>query len=126
MPFTCPNCHSSDHSLEIVTSIELPPDSLYDEITLQILECSCCLFSGLAIHQESRRGALDSEFTIHRGYRIKKDELINLKSMIQECPEPTNTHCKCKAHSMLGVQDSSGEWKGIKELDSGIRFDMKW
>jgi len=125
MPFTCPKCQSPDQTLNIVDSLELPPDSLYDEITLQILKCSKCSFSGIAIYEESRRGALDNEFTSHTAYQIEKENLTKIKDMIRRCPEPSNALCECKAHKVLGTQNSSGRWKGITGLNKRMKFEMK-
>ena len=60
MAFVCPECHTSE-SLRITRSLELPPDSRSDEITLQIIRCSSCRFAGVAVYEESRRGRLDDE-----------------------------------------------------------------
>ena len=68
MPFRCPACHQP--SLEIVQSLELPADDQWDEIAVQELRCSgpACGFRGIAVYEESRRGALDSECVVHTGY----------------------------------------------------------
>ncbi len=68
MPFQCPEC--STKTLKITHKLELPPDSRSDEITLQIIECSGCGFGGIAVYEESRRGALDDDSFDHTGYRV--------------------------------------------------------
>jgi len=114
MPFLCPRC--STRSLDITSQIELPPDSRSDEITLQIVECSRCNFAGIAVYQESRRGALDSESIDHTGHHVSADDLKALKRTIRQCPKPGNRRCKCPAHSALSSQDASGRWNALKDV----------
>ena len=55
MSFACPECLTK--SLKITAKLELPPDSRSDEITVQVVACSRCGFAGVAVYEESRRGA---------------------------------------------------------------------
>jgi hypothetical protein len=123
MPFKCPQC-STPGSLAIVHRLELPPDSRSDEITLQIVQCSRCLFGGIAVYEESRRGALDSESFDHRGFRIDVASLSALKKAISQCPKPRNWRCKCATHRKLGRHDASGRWTGLDDVDIGQSFPM--
>ena len=70
MTFLCPSCSRPD--LNIIRRIELPPDDQWDEIAVQELACSAsgCGFKGIAVYEESRRGALDSECVVHTGYAM--------------------------------------------------------
>jgi len=83
MPFLCPSCNKP--SLEIVRSIELPPDDEWDEITVQTLVCSgaACGFSGIGIYEESRRGALDSECVRHTGYATLSGDAAKVAALIR-------------------------------------------
>lgn len=126
MAFICPGCSSSKGSLEIEEKIALAPDSLWDEITLQIVECSDCQFSGIAVYEESRRGGLDSEVSEHFGYWIEEQDVQKIRNQIKQCPKPTNWRCGCQTHQNLGAQDSNGRWKSIKEIKKGARFELKW
>jgi hypothetical protein len=123
MPFTCPEC-SVPQSLKIALKIELPPDGRSDEITLQIVKCSECKFSGIAVYEESRRGDLASESVHHLGYRVGKDELDNLGSMIKRCPNPKNPRCDCSAHRRLGRKDASGRWNALEDITLGEAFAL--
>jgi hypothetical protein len=112
MSFICPEC--SGGFLEIVSSLELPPDSEWDEITLQVVECSDCGFAGAAVYEESRRGALDSEAWEHRGYRLEGKFLGLLVKEIAACPEPRNSGCQCAAHRKWNqIIDARGRWLGL-------------
>jgi hypothetical protein len=125
MPFLCPECSSPQRSLKIKAKIELPPDSRSDEITLQIVVCSQCRFAGIAVYEESRRGALDSESFTHIGYRVSARDVTRLRRMIQRCPEPRNWRCKCPVHQELGAQDSSGRWNGLKDVPYEGEFELR-
>ena len=125
MPFLCPECSSSQRSLKIKARIELPPDSRSDEIALQIVVCSQCRFAGIAVYEESRRGALDSESFTHVGYRASAEDVRRLRRMIQQCPEPRNWRCKCPVHQELGAQDSSGRWNGLKDVPCERVFELR-
>ena len=125
MPFLCPNCSSSRRSLRIKAKIELPPDSRSDEITLQIVVCSQCRFAGIAVYEESRRGALDDESFTHVGYRASAKDVSKLRRMIQQCPEPGNRRCRCPVHQELGAQDASGRWNGLKEIPYEGQFELR-
>ena len=122
MPFNCPECRNK--SLEIIKSIELPSDSRSDEITLQVVQCRSCSFTGIAVYEESRRGVLGSEVFDHTGYRVKKTEVKRLRSAINACPHPRDSHCGCAAHQKLGSQDTSGRWNGLSGIDLQDAFEM--
>ncbi|MCJ7739686.1 MAG: hypothetical protein MUQ10_20635 [Anaerolineae bacterium] len=114
MSFRCPEC--SAQSLAITRSFELPADSRSDEITLQIVKCSSCGFAGIAVYEESRRGALDSESFSHTSYRVIAADLRRLKHMIGRCPRPRDSRCGCAAHQSLGRRDASGRWNGLQAV----------
>lgn len=109
MSFVCPQCSGND-SLAILKAIELPPDSRSDEIALQVVACPKCGFEGLAVYQESRRGALDSESWEHTGYRVAREDLEAARNLIRICPDPSNVRCQCVAHQALGKTGDSGVW----------------
>jgi hypothetical protein len=124
MPFVCPEC-SRGGSLRIALSIELPPDSRSDEITLQIVECSECGFCGLAVYEESRRGALDTESVHHTGYYAAGNQLRSVRRAIRSCPQPRSSKCRCQAHRTLGKTDASGRWNGLQDLETTGCFEIK-
>jgi hypothetical protein len=123
VPFVCPDC-SRRGSLKITLSIELPPDSRSDEITLQIVDCSDCGFEGIAVYEESRRGALDSESFSHTGYRLSKSELANLGKAIRSCPDRKNRRCRCPAHRRLSRTDAAGRWVALRDLEATDAFPV--
>ena len=124
MAFICPEC-STSKSLKIGLKIELPPDSRSDEITLQVVKCTKCGFEGIAVYEESRRGAMGSESFDHSGYRVNVDDLKDLKVMIRQCPEPRNRRCRCPVHRKLRRTDSSGRWNGLGNIVLIGRFPLK-
>jgi len=124
MPFPCPKC-SEPKSLSITLSFELPPDNRSDEITLQIVECSQCGFAGIAVYEESRRGALDAESFHHTGYCVSAAGLRSLREMIEGCPDPRNSRCQCAVHRTLGRQDALGRWVGLDNVHCQQAFDLK-
>jgi len=108
MEFQCPKCHNK--TLAIIYRIELPSDARSDEITLQVIRCGGCNFEGIAIYEESRRGALDSETYDHYGYSLDSQELKSIKALIKRCPEPANPRCICDSHQNLNERDGFGRW----------------
>ncbi|MBC8503589.1 MAG: hypothetical protein ISR58_18365 [Anaerolineales bacterium] len=125
MSFTCPQCRSSN-TLAIKNSIELPPDSRSDEIALQLVACSKgdCGFRGVAIYEESRRGALDSDHWDHTGYQVSNEDFETLKETLSQCPRATLPDCPCESHLELGAQSNSGRWQPPKGVDWGNAFQM--
>jgi hypothetical protein len=123
MPFQCPDCFTSN-SLEIAASIELPADSRSDEIVLQLVACSACGFQALAVYEESRRGALDSESWDHTGYRVEVGELGSVRAAILRCPRPNQAGCPCPTHRDLGRTDAQGLWIGPGFLRQGEAFAL--
>ena len=123
MPFVCPEC--SVKSLKITSRIELPADSRSDEIALQIVRCEGCGFAGIAVYEESRRGALGSESFDHTGYHVSADDLKWVKRAIERCPKPRNRRCMCSAHRELGSKDASGRWNGFKDVQREGAFRLK-
>jgi hypothetical protein len=124
MAFRCPDC-SGVNSLAILRSIELPADSRSDEITVQITACRSCGFRGLAVYEESRRGALDRESVDHRGYRVDPQTFARYEGMLRRCPSPRDPHCGCKTHQILSAWDARGRWVGQQDLDRKDSFPME-
>ncbi len=124
MPFRCPDC-SLPASLEITHSIDLPPDSRSDEITLQIVECSGCGFRAVAVYEESRRGVMEVESWDHTGYRLSEAVLEDLASTIIGCPDPGNRRCTCPSHLKLGKADTQGRWQGLAGAAVRYSFPME-
>ena len=122
MSFTCPVC--KNNTLKITKSIELPPDSRSDEISLQLIHCGGCKFSGLAVYEESRRGVLGEDSFSHTGYRVSTDTLTALRTLIHSCPVPGNKNCNCKAHRVLGSRDQGMQWNGLAAFDLGDQFHI--
>ena len=123
MPFVCPECMTRG-TLKIAHSIELPSDSRSDEVAVQIVRCSRCQFHGVAVYEESRRGALDSESVDHRGYKVKAADLKSIMDKIKGCPNPKNARCRCPSHRSLGKKDSGGRWQGLADIEVQDTFPM--
>jgi hypothetical protein len=109
MSFRCLEC-SQGKPLRITGRIELAPDARSDEISLQIIHCSTCGFQGLAVYEESSRGALGSESVDHYGYAADSSAIQAVRSLIKQCPAPGNANCKCASHQELNRLDPSGRW----------------
>jgi hypothetical protein len=124
VPFVCPEC-SRRGSLRIALSIELPPDSRSDEITLQTVECSDCGFTGIAVYEESRRGSLGSESFSHIGYRLSKSDFRDLDKAIRSCRDRRNRRCRCPAHRKLSRTDAAGRWNALRDLETTDAFPVK-
>jgi hypothetical protein len=122
--FLCPEC-SRRGSLNITLSIELPPDSRSDEITLQTVKCSDCGFEGIAVYEESRRGSLGSESFSHTGYHLSKGDLGNLRKTIKSCRHRKNWRCRCPAHRKLSRADTAGRWSALRDLETTDAFPIK-
>jgi len=102
--------------------MELPPESMFDEMSLQHGECSnySCGFKGVAIYEESRRGSMDRERYHHFGYGISEESFALLRDKMTSCPEPRNAQCQCKTHQFLSWDDG----KEYRDLTSNPIF--KW
>jgi hypothetical protein len=111
--------------LRIQQRIELPPDSRSDEIALQIVGCERCGFEGIAVYEESRRGALDDDSFDHTGYRVSAHDLTQIRRVILRCPKPRDPRCTCTSHRKLGSRDASGRWNGLAEIALGDAFALK-
>jgi hypothetical protein len=123
MAFVCPRCLVSG-SLEINLAMQLPADSRSDDITVQIVECNQCKFYGLAVYEESRRGALELEAWEHTGYWLEADS-DGIITEIKSCPEPMNANCRCPSHVALGQSDARGRWQGLVRLQHLRTFPMR-
>jgi hypothetical protein len=125
MPFICPACHRLK-TLRITDRIELSPDARSDEITLQLIKCSQCGFCGVAVYEESRRGALDSESWHHTGYGLAQDQIDQIRKAISRCPDSSNSRCQCASHRSLGKKDPEGIWDGLSNLDLEDPFPLQY
>lgn len=124
MPFHCPVC-GADDGLRIVASLALPPDSRWDEIDLQVLECRFCEFKCLGVYEESRRGRLQTEAVNHAGYPVPLSSVRAVRRQIDRCPDPRDRRCPCAGHDRWGRTDSSGRWIGILGMGSGEPFPLR-
>lgn len=121
--FVCPECLMPG-ALQITRSIQLPSDSRSDDIALQVLVCQGCGFRGLAVYEESRRGALDSEAWEHTGYRAAAATVARLTTWIGQCPNPNDPDCACAVHALLGTT-SGGRWQGLRIMEPSSAFPMR-
>ena len=92
--FRCPTCDTL--GLQLGPSLELPADGRSDEITLQALSCTSCDFLGVAIYEESRRGA--SESWHHDGMPLCELDHHRLVRDLRACPAPRDRACGCEVH----------------------------
>ena len=122
MTFLCPRCQS--RLMRIESSIELLPDSRSDEITVQILKCPKCGFTGLGIYEETRRGRLDTELIHHRGYCLNDSTMVSIEKLIKQCPKPRNPNCKCKTHNSFYSVDEFGRWNWLKKIPLKEEFKL--
>lgn len=125
MSFICTDC-STAGTLKILRQIEIPPDSRSDEITLQIIKCSRCGFEGIAVYEESRRGAFGDESVDHYGYYLSEADVQELKKLIDACPNPDNFRCSCEVHQRLGKKNENSRWDGLAEFKVDHPFVLRF
>jgi hypothetical protein len=123
MSFICPQCSSA--SLSITSCLELEGDSRSDEVTLQLIVCAACDFRGVAVYEESRRGALDSECADHYGHHMSEAAVQSLKNLIEACPETADPTCSCPAHRTLSRRDENGRWNALEQFEKYAEFPMQ-
>ena len=107
--------------MQINESIELPPDSRSDEISVQILKCLKCGFNALGVYEESRRGNLDSESIDHRGYYVDDATIASIEKMIGQCPEPQKSVCRCRIHRSFSRVNKFGRWNWLDKISHSRR-----
>jgi len=83
-----------------VTCLELPPDGMSDEATLQVVECERCNARFGAVYEESRRGR--SELWHHFFVLSERASVDALERIMRACPTPTDAECACRVHLALG------------------------
>ncbi|MDX1687887.1 MAG: hypothetical protein R3248_07880 [Candidatus Promineifilaceae bacterium] len=123
MSLLCPACEN--RTLEIESFLEMPPDNHSDEITVQIIGCSRCDFTGVAVYEESRRGALGREAVDHAGYYADEEDVQRLREALAACPAPADPRCDCAVHRKFGRQDVAGRWRGLESISLGERFAIQ-
>jgi hypothetical protein len=123
MAFRCPRCQGAQR-LAIVRRLELPPDVRSDEITLQVVRCQACGFAGIAVYEESRRGAFGEEHWNHTGYHAPAADVRTVEKDLARCPRPGDADCRCAAHRRYARCDANGRWKGLEGIDLGAPFGM--
>lgn len=123
--FICPICDRE--SLAIGCGIELPPDLTdgSDELTLSLVRCLLCSFSGSAIYEESRRGSLSSEDWNHDCVAAPPDALGTLAALILSCPDRKKWRCSCPAHFEIALRDPSGHWVPPVPISGPKRFPIR-
>jgi hypothetical protein len=106
-------------------SLHLPSDNRSDDIVLQVVECTECSFQGIAVYEESRRGALEREAWDHTGYRMDSATVDSVAVLINSCPQPFSAGCQCNAHKLLGRSDARGRWRGLVGMVYDESFPME-
>lgn len=106
----------TNNALKITQTLVLSPDSRSDDIILQVVRCTLCGFKGLAVYEESRRGALDSESWSHTAYRVAEQDLKTIAAAMRACPAPRDPRCQCDTHRQLGIRDRGGRWNGLQKI----------
>ena len=107
--FRCPTCDTL--GLELGLVLELPADGRSDEITVQALSCTHCDFLGVAIYEESRRGA--SESWHHDGLPLYELDHARLVRDLRRCPAPRDKRCTCEVHERMN-QRQHGNHLGFR------------
>jgi len=120
--FICPDCKTK--SLVILKSIELGTDSRSDEYSLQAIKCKNCGMVGVAIYEESDRGA--EETWDHAGYRMEKVDFKVFLKQLSQCNTPTNIKCTCPGHTHFRYKTKYGTLYPLHKIKHDrIRFPMK-
>jgi hypothetical protein len=114
MAFLCPECNSD--ALDLIASMELPPDAQSDEITIEIWARPDCRFQGVSVYEESRRGAWDSDSWHRSGYRLSEQALAMLIKSIKRCPKPDSRQCGCRLHRRQSQTGPGGTWDARRSL----------
>ncbi len=104
MNLICPWC--GDRALKIEKSLELGYDARNDEYSLQAVYCPVCGMGGVAIYEESRRGAEDSWY--HYCHHMKKEDYELFLKQLSQCPDPKNDKCNCSVHTHFNQKEANG------------------
>ncbi len=124
MAFNCPRC-DGHATLKINQTLELPPDARWDEITMQSISCRVCGFAGIAIYEESRHGALDSEIVHHTGYLTTEADTVAIRALLANCPDPGRALCPCPTHRELGsIDPMTTRWLQPSAITNARAFPM--
>ncbi len=113
MGFDCPHCQTTG-SLQIITGVDLPSDERSDEIAIQTIECSHCGKHGMAIYEESRRGALDEDHWSHTGFWLNENSKTRLDLLLKDC---TGTNAEESIKILNGI---------YKNKFVGSRVEVDW
>ena len=121
--FRCPQC--SECTLKITAHLEIPPERDWDEITLQVVDCSRCGLGAVAVYHESRRGSFETENWQHNGYRIDPHDVDRLMEILSHCPRPHDSSCLCSAHLEFGMTNKKLQWEGISKIALLEHFQLE-
>jgi len=113
--FVCPRCGAK--GLKIVKSMDLPPDRRSDDVILQITECHSCSFKGLALYEESRRGAMGGESFEHTGFWPSDEALTKVEAIFSFCSYLRDKRCGCEGHKRAVLATSCGKKWRLAILD---------
>ena len=108
--------------MEIGATMRFPGDAASDEIALQSIACGCG-FHGIAVYEESRRGALDDDSFHHTGYRLDPGVSEEIATRVAACRG--DERCACEAHRKFGRTDEFGRWAGLDGLAILSSFPMR-
>jgi hypothetical protein len=112
MTIQCPTCKPV--AMHLVRSMELPPDSRSDEVTLSLYECGRCGCRAATVYEESRRGAMDDDSYHVDGFLLAEADYDLLRRIVGRCPAPSARQCTCPAHAILSRTGASGAWDGLR------------
>ncbi len=116
----CPSCQKP--SLLVDLTFEVGKDTEWDQITLQVLRCKECDFTGLGLDCASFKSG--GEGRDHSGYPVNAILTKILSGLLRTCSKRRDPNCRCLAHRLVGRRDPAGYWKGIGLNEGGFKMDM--
>jgi len=84
--FLCPKCQLQKLDITKIGILGCEADDMWDENTIQILQCQGCGFKAIGLYQEEHRGVLDDETWQHRGFFAPEEKTQELETLLDKLP----------------------------------------
>lgn len=84
--FNCPKCQEQKLDIIKIGILGYEADDMWDENTIQILQCQECKFKAVGLYQEEHRGQLDDETWQHRGFFTPVEKIQKLETQLDQLP----------------------------------------
>lgn len=112
--FHCPKCQEQKLDITKIGILGYEADDMWDENTIQVLQCQECGFRGVGLYQGEHRGQLDDDNWQHRGFFTPEEKIQKLEAQLDKLPNQMDENQEVKINDY--IKDEHAAYYGSFEI----------